>query len=118
MYKSCSRCGRVHNTLYKCPRNIPAPGIENKLRSQRKWTKKSLEIREESQNLCAVCREEGKYTYESLEVHHIIKVRDDPEKLLDDDNLICLCTYHHKLADEGKLDPDYLRELVKKRQVW
>lgn len=119
MYKSCTRCGRVHDAAYKCTLRYPNPrGLEDKLRSQRKWTKKSLEIREASQNLCAVCREEGKFTYDDLEVHHIEKLRQAPEKLLDDDNLICLCTFHHKLADEGKLDPDYLRELARKRQVW
>jgi len=119
MWRTCTRCGKIHATSYKCyAGRYTSRGLEDKLRSQRKWTKKSLEIREASQNLCAVCREEGRYTYEGLEVHHIEKVREAPEKLLDDDNLICLCTLHHKQADEGKLDPDYLRELAKKRQVW
>lgn len=88
---------------------------EHKLRQTNKWHTKSLEIRERSQWLCAICRDEGFYNHESLEVHHIVKLRDNPDGLLDDDNLICLCTSHHKLADDGMIEPDYLRLLAKKR---
>ena len=117
MWKSCTRCGKVHSSAYKCSYGrATGRGLEDKLRSQRKWTNKSLEIREASQNLCAVCRAEGTYTYGGLEVHHIVKVKDSPEKLLDNENLICLCTKHHKEADEGKLDADYLRELARARE--
>ena len=76
---------------------------------------KREEIKKASKWLCAVCFEEGVYNYNSLEVHHITKLKDNLDGLLDDYNLICLCKHHHELADAGKIDADYLRELAKKR---
>lgn len=73
-------------------------------------------VREDSQYLCEVCRSYGVYNYENLEVHHIVKVKDDPSGLLDRDNLICLCRMHHKMADNGEIGVNYLRKLAKNRQ--
>lgn len=87
-----------------------------KLRNTYKWRKKREEIKKESNYLCAVCKEEGRYNYEDIEVHHITKLKDAPEKLIDNYNLIPLCVTHHKLADEGKIDADYLRELAWRRE--
>lgn len=89
---------------------------DQKLRSTQRWQDKSLEIRKASRFLCAICEEEGTYNYKKLEVHHITKLRDDEEGLLDNYNLICLCKYHHELADEGKLDAEHLRELARRRE--
>lgn len=118
MWKSCSKCGRVHDTRYIC--RIPNPRKtrteDQRLRSTKRWTKKSEEIREKSQHLCAICREEGRYTYENLEVHHIEKLKDNAERLLDNYNLIALCKYHHELADEGKIDRTHLEELARLRE--
>lgn len=75
-----------------------------------------MEIRDRAQYLCEVCRDQGTYTYKDIEVHHIAKVKDQPEKLLDNDNLICLCVEHHKLADDGKIDSEYLTRLAKARE--
>ena len=92
------------------------------MRSTYRWTLKSKEIREKANYLCEVCRAEGVYTYDNLEVHHIVKVKDDNDLLLDNYNLICLCQEHHKQADENSagggrgLSPDYLRELAKQRE--
>lgn len=116
MFKSCSRCGKIHDINYKC--NVGKVYKHNeidKLRSTTRWTNKSIEIREASNYLCSVCLDEGILNYDNLEVHHINKLQDNPEQWLDNDNLICLCKYHHKQADEGKIDKDYLIELVKKR---
>ena len=117
MYKACSRCGRIHPQNYKCNvGRIYQGGEERKLRSGYDWTQKSLAIREKANNLCEVCRDKGIYTYNDIEVHHIVKVREDASKLLDDYNLIALCVEHHKQADEGKLDVNYLKGLVEKRE--
>ena len=85
------------------------------MRSRYSWTKKAKQIKEDALNLCEVCRAKGLYTYDDLEVHHIVKIRQDPTKFLDDDNLICLCTFHHKQADAGKIDADYLKKLANER---
>ena len=118
MYKACSRCGKVHDTKYKCSvkRKYNYNNEERKLRNTNKWHKKSLQVREKSRWLCAVCFEEGIYTFDNLEVHHIVKLKEDKTKLLDDYNLICLCSMHHKLADEGKISAEHLLELAKKRE--
>lgn len=57
----------------------------------------------------------GTLTYEGLEVHHIIKLRDRPELLLEDSNLVCLCVRHHKEADRGEIDAKALYALVRQR---
>lgn len=118
MYKSCSKCGKIHDTSFKCnAKRIYKPiDDERKLRSKYSWTKKSEEIRESANHLCEVCRDNGTYTYDNLEVHHIVKVKDDKSRLLDNENLICLCQEHHKQADKGEIDSDYLKELARKRE--
>jgi 5-methylcytosine-specific restriction endonuclease McrA len=89
---------------------------EQALRNLNKWHLKSREIRERSLYLCSVCQDKGEARADDdLEVHHIVKLRDDPSGLLEDSNLICLCVYHHKQADRGELSADYLRELAQKR---
>lgn len=115
MWKSCSKCGRIHPASYACHSGVSVTG-EMKLRNTYKWRKKREEIKKESDYLCAVCREEGRYNYEDIEVHHITKLRERQDLLLDNYNLIPLCVKHHKLADEGKIDADYLRELARRRE--
>lgn len=118
MLRSCSKCGRIHDTSYNCKSGRLPQTTEQALRNRNKWHTKSREIRERSFYLCAVCQDQGILRAEdNVEVHHIIKLRDDPSGLLDDDNLICLCTYHHKQADKGELSVDYLRQLAQRRDT-
>lgn len=120
MLKACSRCGRVHPYNYRCTHNKAKVsyngGAEREARNSWAWHKKSLEIRDKAQNLCEVCRDEGRYVYNGLEVHHIVKVKDDASRLLDDYNLVCLCVPCHKKADRGEIEQGYLRELARKRE--
>ena len=96
----------------------------DKLRNTTAWHNKAEEIKERSKYLCAVCVDLWKndhsfsrLTSEELEVHHITKLRDDPDLLLEDSNLICLCRRHHRSADRGHLTPDYLRRLAEERDA-
>lgn len=117
MYKSCSRCGKIHPTTYNCNKGkVYRGGIERELRNTYDWVQKSLEIREKSNYLCAICRDEGRYTYNNLEVHHIVKVRENNNLLLDNYNLLCLCVEHHKKADKGEIDINYQLKLAKDRE--
>ena len=117
MYKSCSRCGKIHPVGVSCSiRREYKGGIERELWRSWSWQKKSMEIRDKAQGLCEVCRDYGTYTYKGLEVHHIEKVADNPDALLDDSNLVCLCVKHHKQADRGELSNDYLRRLAEYRE--
>lgn len=117
MYKSCSRCGKIHDYNHNC--YINKSKIKNdvdKLRSTYKWQLKVEEIKDASNYLCAVCRDNNVYTYNTLEIHHIEKLQQRPELFLDDNNLICLCKKHHKDADNGKINKEYLLNLVRLRQ--
>lgn len=118
MYKACSRCGKIHDSRFTCTANKPIKPTtdESNLRSKNQWTLKSLSIRGKANWLCEVCRDKGIYTFDGLEVHHIVKLREKPEKLLDDYNLVCLCMKHHKEADENKIDQDYLLRLARVRE--
>ena len=117
MYKSCSRCGKMHPYGYKCNvGKIYNGGHERTLRQTNKWKMKSEEIRERANYLCEVCRQTGRYTYNNLEVHHITKLSEDESGLLDNYNLICLCQRHHKDADSGAIPAEYLRQLVRIRE--
>lgn len=116
MLFSCSKCGKIHDKSLKCRGYASLPQTdEQALRSKYKWTKKSRDIRERSYHLCAICKELGDYSPKEIEVHHIIKIRDDKSLLLEDNNLVALCIEHHKKADLGEIDIDYLRKLAAKR---
>lgn len=118
IYKSCSKCGKIHPKNYDCKtvRVYDSEATERKLRSSYSWTKKSEEIRERANHLCEVCRDKGIITLNNLEVHHIEKIKDDESRMYDNENLICLCQEHHKQADKGFIDKNYLFELAKKRE--
>jgi hypothetical protein len=47
-----------------------------------------------------------------------VKIRDDPERFLDNYNLICLCQLCHKDAENGVLDPKLLFDLAREREEW
>ena len=117
MYKSCARCGKIHDINKRCyVGKVYKGGNERKLRSSSKWTAKSIEIRERANYLCEVCRDKGIINYKDVEVHHIDKLVNNEEGLLENNNLICLCKPHHKQADEGKLDRAYLINLARARE--
>ena len=119
MFKSCSKCGKIHDSKYKCkqaPVRYREIDNERHLRSSNRWKRKSIDIRKKANYLCEVCKDIGIYTYDNLEVHHITKVTQDESKLLDDSNLICLCQEHHKKADNNEIDADYLRALAEIRE--
>ena len=116
MLKACSKCGKVHAYNVNCTKRIYKAADERHLRSKYAWTMKSKEIREKANYLCEVCRDNEVITYDGVEVHHITKLSEDESLLLDNYNLICLCQEHHKAADAGQIDRDYLRELAKARE--
>ena len=119
MLKSCSKCGRIHDTEYNCTSREYNYTKDRQLRSTYKWRMKSKEIRERAGWLCEVCKDKhslNSNTIKSkLEVHHIEKVEERPDLLLDNNNLIFLCTQHNKMADNGLLDKEYLHSLAKAR---
>lgn len=115
--KSCSRCGRFHQRDFVCLKGKKyRGGVERKLRSTFAWERKSEEIRKAATWLCEVCKRNGRYSYDGLAVHHIVKIKDDPERYLDNYNLISLCHQCHLDAEKGLIDPDYLFDLARERE--
>lgn len=86
-------------------------------RKTKAWTDKSLEIRQRDKFLCQVCLRNIYNTltflnYKAVEVHHITPINEDYDRRLDNDNLISLCSYHHKMADKGEIPREELYKIV------
>ena len=121
MLKTCSKCGVVneeHICPYKKSRNNKRDSQADKFRKTKAWTNKSIEIRQRDKYLCVVCMNNlyntiSTYNFNKLEVHHITPINEDYNKRLDNDNLITLCNYHHKLAEEGYISREELYRLIK-----
>lgn len=118
MQKSCRWCGKIVPYDHDCtkrPRHEGKRTEEEQGRYTNEWRHKSIEIKERSQYLCAVCKDNNRYVYDNLEVHHITPLRDRPDLLTEDSNLICLCGRHHEQAERGEIDVEYLHGLVQNR---
>lgn len=123
MLKTCSKCMKVVSEDHVCPYRTynkkNKDSKANKFRKTKAWTNKSIEIRQRDKYLCKVCINNlystiQQYNYDKLEVHHVTPVEEDYNKRLDNDNLITLCSYHHKMAEKGDIPREELYELIKK----
>ncbi len=123
MLKTCSHCGIVeenHICKYRHYKKKNKDSKADKFRKTKAWTNKSLAVRKRDLYLCAVCMT-GKYhtintfNYDKLSVHHIIPLAEDYNKRLDERNLITLCSYHHKMAEDGEIPREELLELVENK---
>ena len=120
MLKTCSICGVVseeHICPYKKSRKKSGDRASDKFRKTKQWTKKSLEIRTRDRYLCRVCEANlyntiTQFNFDKLEVHHIVPLAEDYDKRLENDNLITLCHYHHKLAEAGQIPREELQNLI------
>lgn len=107
----CPSCGNKHPFGTKPCRSRRAPkrhSTADRLRRTYRWRIKSEQIRERDKYLCQMCLTNRydtvqQYTYSNLSVHHIIPLAEDMRRAFDDDNLITVCDYHHRLAESGKI---------------
>ncbi len=123
MKKSCVYCGRVHQEGYDCPRKPKKRRYDNdtqqeKFRHTRSWRKKVKQIMERDRYLCQACLNNmpgtvRKYNAERLSVHHITSLKADFSRRLDDENLVTLCSHHHKQADSGAILKNDLFRIIK-----
>ncbi|CEG26000.1 HNH endonuclease signature motif containing protein [Bacillus sp. B-jedd] len=124
MLKSCSYCGGIHDRKYQCPskpKRNKQPTYIDKFRWTRAWQKKRKHINERDKYMCQVCIRELfntqlKYNFTDIEVHHITSIAEDWNSRLDDDNLICLCSSHHKMAEVEEIPKALLYEIVEKQE--
>ena len=120
MYKTCKMCGIVpedHVCKYKRSRKKSGDRDSDRFRKTKQWTNKSLEIRQRDKFLCQVCLRNLYNTmdflnFKTVEVHHITSINEDYNRRLDNDNLISLCSYHHKMADKGQIPREELYKIV------
>ena len=124
MLKSCKYCGRIHEDNVTCRQKpnktkVVTPDDNITLfRWSKQWKQKRAEINERDNYCCVVCRHNmyntiQQYTTDNLSVHHIEPLRYDYEKRLDNNNLITLCSMHHKMAEDGDIPKRMLKSLIK-----
>ena len=112
MYRSCSVCGRIHPEDKMCKRVYKKNTKESKFRNTNAWIKKRNQIKKRDKYLCQLCLKDNVYTYDNLQVHHIIPIAKDYNKKLDSNNLITLCRMHHEQAEKGIISKEDLYELL------
>ena len=119
---TCKYCGitqRGHNCPHKKSRVKSLDSESVRFRNTKAWARKSVEIKQRDRYLCAVCLANlyntmAMLNYKAVEVHHIVPIKEDYNKRLDNSNLITLCSFHHKMADKGEIPRKVLIDLVKK----
>ena len=80
--------------------------------SSKAWRDKRKEILERDNHACVVCSELYRITM-AQDVHHILNLRENYDLRLDNDNLISLCSDHHKMVHSfGADNKEKLLKLV------
>lgn len=129
MFKSCQYCGRIHKQGEECKLK-PKPKRKcytkklteenkeiEKFRWSKQWQHKREYIKKRDNYMCVACLLGLRNTAKrlntvGLSVHHIIPLAVDFDKRLDDDNLITLCSLHHRMADNGEIEADVLIKAI------
>jgi predicted restriction endonuclease len=121
MLKSCKYCGRIHDSKTICSKK---PIIDNTkhdklytFRNSAEWQHKRTEIKERDNYLCQICirglhNTTLRVNTKEIQVHHIKPLRQHWQDRLDNDNLICLCTYHHEMAESGEISSNELMRMT------
>lgn len=95
-YKEIKRLKRYeHDKKYNAKRD---PEIQ-KFYNSKAWRSKREYILVRDNYTCQECLKHNKTIKAAVEVHHIIKVKDNINLALDNNNLISLCTRCHKKLD-------------------
>lgn len=126
MLKSCSYCGLTHNRNEQCARKPTRKKFKkndaDSFRNTSLWKKKSKEIRERDKHLCQICIRKlyntmNQYTFDTIEVHHIIPLQEDISKGLSNSNLLSVCKYHHYMADHGEIPREIQKSISTEQEV-
>ena len=122
--KTCTYCSKIHGKEINCTAKKGYYREKNaryekdkdylKFIKSKQWCEKSQEIKLLDAYCCLMCKSLGLISPKYLEVHHIVKVRNDISLKLDNSNLITLCIAHHKQADANKISTNELHRLISK----
>ena len=120
--KTCTYCHKIHDIKKKCTAKKGYYREKNaryekdkdyiKFIKSKQWFNKSQDIKRLDCYRCLVCQSLGLISPVYLEVHHIIKYRNNSTLGLDNNNLITLCVNHHKQADSNKIQASELYRLI------
>ena len=120
MLKTCKHCGIVdenHICPHRKSRQKSGDRQSDMFRNTIGWQRKREEIKTRDKYLCQICIRNRYNTlnllnFKTIQVHHITSIQEDYNRRLDNDNLISLCAYHHKMAEEGQIPRAELYEIV------
>lgn len=113
--RSCKYCGRVHETSYDCgqkPNRNKETTVAVRLRNRNMWKITRKRVYERDHYMCKVCAMQKCITTDNLEAHHIVPLVEDDMLAYDEDNIITLCSKHHKEADAGKIGRNTLKRMI------
>lgn len=124
MLKSCSYCGRIHDSKFICNKKNNKKKVTteaDKFRGTNLWHKKREEIKKRDLYLCQICIRElyntvTKYNTEELSVHHNIPINEDYNKRLDNNNLLTLCDYHHKMCEKREISREEVQRIIDEQE--
>lgn len=124
MLKSCSYCGRIHDSKYICSsKPIKSKQITeaDRFRWTSLWQRKREEIKQRDLYLCQICIRElyntiNKYNTEELEVHHNVPINEDYNKRLDNDNLLTVCHTHHEMCESGEIPREEVQRIIDEQE--
>ena len=119
MKKACQYCGKIHDKNFRCEKapEYERGNSEDKFRWSYEWKCKREYIKRRDRYLCRACfcGLQGtlkRLNNSDLSVHHIIPLKIDFSKRLDDDNLITLCAAHHEMAESGEISAETLMKAI------
>lgn len=125
MLRSCKFCGRVHDSKFNCGKKPVRKKIKytqaDYFRRTQAWTDKAIEIKRRDNYLCQICIRNlyntfQQYNYDMLSVHHAIPINADWDKRLDNDNLLTVCNYHHKMCENGEIPLSIVLGIIKEQE--
>lgn len=124
MLRSCSYCGRIHDSKYICadkPVRKKQITEADKFRWTSLWQRKRMEIKQRDLYLCQICIRElyntiTKYNTEELEVHHNVPINEDYDKRLDNDNLLTVCNFHHEMCESGEIPREVVQQIINEQE--
>jgi 5-methylcytosine-specific restriction endonuclease McrA len=115
---------RIHDSKYDCgkkPKRSKQGNDKDKFRWSQTWQKKREEIKQRDGYLCQICIRRlyntvNQYTYDDLEVHHVVPLEEDFDRRLDNDNLITLCERHHEMAERGEIPRQEILSIISEQE--
>lgn len=127
MLKSCSYCGRIHDSKKSCRQKRDAEQERWNKRKATKalafrrtnaWKDKSMEVRKRQHYMCVCCTHNLEGTTnmlntKDLSVHHIVPVEENYDLRLDNENLITVCNMHHEMCEAGKIGRGIQKQIAR-----